>query len=56
MKKKMSPLFFGGVTLNMIGIILMRLLSDWQHNWIPIPLALLGLVLIIFGAVKSRKE
>jgi len=52
----LSPLFFLGVTLNMVGVVLMRLLSDWQHNWIPIPVSLLGLVLIVISVVKMRKE
>ena len=56
MKKKMPPQFFLGLALNMAGIVLMRVLSDWQHNWIPIPVALLGTVLLVVSVVQMRKK
>ena len=56
MKKKMPPLFFIGLALNMAGLVLMRVMSDWQHNWLPIPVSLLGTVFIVVSVVQMRKE
>ena len=56
MKKKMPPLFFIGLALNMAGLVLTRILSEWEHNWLPIPVSLLGVVFIIISVVQMRKQ
>ena len=56
MKKKMPPSFYVGLGLNMAGIVLTRVMSDWQHNWLPIPVSLLGIVFLIITIVQLRKE
>ena len=56
MKKNLSPIFYVGIFLNTIGLILVVLLSNSQHNWIPIPVLLIGTVLIMIGVVKSKKK
>ena len=55
MKNKLSPFFYLGLVLNALGFALRVVLADWQHNWIPIPIFLIGTILVVFNAVKSKK-
>lgn len=55
MKKKMWPLFYAGLGLNVIGFALMYVFADMQHNWIPIPVFVLGSALLVIYGVKSRQ-
>ncbi|MCL2045026.1 MAG: hypothetical protein FWG88_01390 [Oscillospiraceae bacterium] len=56
MKKKMPPLFYIGIVLNSAGVVLMRVLSNWQHNWLSIPVALLGTIFIAVSVVQMRNK
>jgi len=56
--KKQSPLFFAGMGLFSIGIVLnvISLFSKWEHNWIAIPFLLIAAVLLAVNAANMRKE
>lgn len=58
MKKKLSPFLIAGMCMNMIGICLSSVFSaaDLPHNWIPIPVYVIAIALIITGIYKTRKE
>jgi len=55
MRKKFSPFFTAGLGLNAAGIGLNAVFSfaDIPHNWIPIPIHALAIVLVIVGIVKT---
>jgi len=58
MNNKLSPFFTAGLALNAAGIALSVALSfaDMPHNWIPIPIHVLAVVLMIVGIAKNRKS
>ena len=57
--KKFSPLFYTGLVLDLVGIILITVLSDAEvahHYWFGIPLIAVGVFLIVYSIGKSKKE
>ncbi|MDR2910260.1 MAG: hypothetical protein LBV47_02685 [Bacteroidales bacterium] len=56
MMKKVSPLFYTGLCLNVIGFALRIVFADMTHNWVSIPIFILGSALLIISRAKEKKE
>jgi hypothetical protein len=59
MNKIITPFFFIGIGLVIVGTALNGFLRDWEHNWISIPISIVGIILLIVNivsVVKSKKD